>query len=528
MEKVFRNLKFVFILIIAVIFYSCTSNEVKKSKEKDYELVIVHTNDIHSRALEGKKEMGYAKIDTVINNLKKDSHNKEVMFLDAGDTFHGTPFATLERGESIVNILNKMNLKAMTLGNHDYNYGQERVKELESEAKFSILASNVVYKNGEQFTKKYIIEEVSGVKVGIFGLSTPETLYKTNPNNVKGLIFKDPILTAKEVVKELKAQDVKFIIVLAHLGLDESTKEEWRSTGIAKNVDGIDLIIDGHSHTELKDRILVNNTSIVQTGNYGMNVGIVKVDFDMLNPSGVNKNSDAITTALLSKKDFDSTMDNNKKVETTETEKYIQDIKTNQNKITSKIIGKTPVKLQGDRELVRATQTNLSNLVADSLVWKTDADMSMTNGGGIRASIEQGNITVGDVVSVLPFGNYAVTKELTGAQIKASLEEGFKDAPNAAGSYAQVGGITLNLDLTKPKGQRVSNIKFKNGKKFQMDKKYVVATNDFMAAGGDDYTEFKNAREIANYSGMDEILIQYISSINKISGAPDNRVKTKK
>ncbi|MGL5054678.1 MAG: bifunctional metallophosphatase/5'-nucleotidase [Fusobacteriaceae bacterium] len=526
MKKVFRNLKFVFILIISVIFYSCTSNETKKSKEKDYELVIVHTNDVHSRALEGKKEMGYAKINTVINNLKKDPNNKEVMFLDAGDTFHGTPFATLERGESIVKILDKMNLKAMTLGNHDYNYGQERVKEIQSEAKFNILASNVVYKNGEQFTKKYIIEEISGVKVGIFGLSTPETLYKTNPNNVKGLIFKDPILTAKEVVKELKAQDVKFIIVLAHLGLDESTKEEWRSTGIAKNVDGIDLIIDGHSHTELKDRILINDTSIVQTGNYGMNVGIVKVDFDKLKESG--KKSDAITTELLSKKALDSTMDNNKKTETTDIEKYIQDIKTEQNKITSKIIGKTPVKLQGDRELVRATQTNLSNLVADSLVWKTNADMSMTNGGGIRASIEEGNITVGDVVNVLPFGNYAVTKELTGAQIKASLEEGFKDAPNAAGSYAQIGGITLNLDLTKPKGQRVSNIKFKNGKKFQIDKKYVVATNDFMAAGGDDYSEFKNGREIANYSGMDEILIQYISSISKISGAPDDRVKTKK
>ncbi|MGL5656358.1 MAG: bifunctional metallophosphatase/5'-nucleotidase [Fusobacteriaceae bacterium] len=526
MKKVFRNLKFVFILIIAVIFYSCTSNETKKSKEKDYELVIVHTNDVHSRALEGKKEMGYAKIDTVINNLKKDPNNKEVMFLDAGDTFHGTPFATLERGESIVKILDKMNLKAMTLGNHDYNYGQERAKEIQSEAKFNILASNVVYKNGEQFTKKYIIEEISGVKVGIFGLSTPETLYKTNPNNVKGLIFKDPILTAKEVVKELKAQDVKFIIVLAHLGLDESTKEEWRSTGVAKNVDGIDLIIDGHSHTELKDRILINDTSIVQTGNYGMNVGIVKVDFDKLKESG--KKSDAIITELLSKKALDSTMDNNKKTETTDIEKYIQDIKTEQNKITSKIIGKTPVKLQGDRELVRSTQTNLSNLVADSLVWKTNADMSMTNGGGIRASIEEGNITVGDVVNVLPFGNYAVTKELTGAQIKASLEEGFKDAPNAAGSYAQIGGITLNLDLTKPKGQRVSNIKFKNGKKFQMDKKYVVATNDFMAAGGDDYSEFKNGREIANYSGMDEILIQYISSISKISGAPDDRVKTKK
>lgn len=510
-----KTMNMLIMLILISVFYSCSSTQ--SSKSKDYELVIVHTNDVHARAISSDKELGYANIESVINDLKQDPKNKEVIFLDAGDTLHGTPFANLEKGESIAKILDKMNLKAMTLGNHDFNYGQERLKQIDSQFKFDIIASNVVYKDsGKSFTKKYIIEEVDGVKVGIFGLSTPETLYKANTGHVKGLVFKDPILTSQEIVKELKSQDVKFIILLSHLGLDASTEERYRSSSIAKNVDGIDLIIDGHSHTKLSEKILVNKSSIVQTEKYSENIGVVKVDFD----------DNSIETKLLSNQDFSNNVNmSSSKEKETELSRYIAQIKSEQNKITSKVIGSTPVKLVGDREIVRASQTNLSNLIADSMVWKTKADMAITIGGGIRASINPGPITVGDILTVLPFGDYIVTKEVTGKMIKDALEHGFRETPNLLGGYSQVGGITLDLDITKPQGERVSNIKFKNGKRFDLNKNYIVAMNEFIATGGDDYTQFINAKNIAVYDELDKVLTEYFKTLKKFPEKEDGRVR---
>ena len=159
------------------------------------------------------------------------------------------------------------------------------------------------------------------------------------------------------------------------------------------------------------------------------------------------------------------------------------------------------------------------------MVWKTKADMAMTIGGGIRASINPGPITVGDILTVLPFGDYIVTKEVTGKMIKDALEHGFRETPNLLGGYSQVGGITLNLDMTKPQGERVSNIKFKNGKRFDLNKNYIVAMNEFIATGGDDYTQFINAKNIAVYDELDKVLTEYFKTLKKFPEKEDGRVR---
>ncbi|MGL6064894.1 MAG: bifunctional metallophosphatase/5'-nucleotidase [Fusobacteriaceae bacterium] len=508
------------ILGMILTFQACSTLRVTEEKTKDFELVVVHLNDVHGRVEEGKYDgVGYAKVATIIENLKKDSANKNIIFVDAGDTLHGTTFATLERGASIVKLLDKMNLEAMALGNHDFNYGQNRTLELNKMGKFEMLSANTMNEDGSNFITPYIIREIEGVKIGIFGLTTPETHYKTSPKNVEGLTFESPIPIAKKVVKELKSQGAQFIIALTHLGIDESTKPEFRSTALAEEVPEINLIVDGHSHTSLKEKMVVNGVTIIQTGEYSKNLGIAKIDFDEL-----AKGTEAISYNLISKKEIlDNGIEPNKEISD-----FIAEIKKEQNKITEIKIGKTDVKLVGEREFVRAGETNLANLITDAMVWKSDADMSITNGGGIRASINQGDITVGDVITVLPFGNYVVTKELTGKDIKDALEHGFRDLPNVAGSLSQIGGITLNLDIAQPIGQRVSNIKFNNGKKFSLTSKYVVATNDFMAIGGDDYLMFKGRKEIANYPGLDEILIDYIKVKGVTAKKVDGRVKIKK
>ncbi|MGL6167780.1 MAG: bifunctional metallophosphatase/5'-nucleotidase [Fusobacteriaceae bacterium] len=522
------NLKVLSLAILVLSLSACTSKEViKTSKIKDYELVITHFNDVHARVYEGPG-IGYAKIATVVEDLKADNLNKNVMVLDAGDSLHGTTFATLERGDSIAKVLDKIGVTAMALGNHDFNYGSARTEELNANTKMEMLATNVVKKNGKNFTKPYIIKEIEGKKVGIFGLSTPETSYKTNPNNVTEIKFLEPIETAQKTVKELKALGVEFIIVLSHLGDDESTKKEWKSTTLAEKVEGINLIIDGHSHTVRESKEVINNTVLVQTGEYGKNLGVLKIDFDTL-----NQGAEAIEYTLMKKDQVTGVKNAEGKIEggvieNKEVAEYILKIKTEQNKITETVIGKTEVKLIGDRDAVRTSETNLSNLITDAMVWKSGSDMSLTNGGGIRASIEAGNITVGDVITVLPFGNYVITKELTGSDIKKALEHGLKNVPNSAGSMAQFGGITLDLDLTKPEGQKVSNIKFKNKKKFDLNAKYKVATNDFMAVGGDGYSSFKGKKEIANYPGLDEVLVEYIKEKGITSKNSDKRLKIKK
>lgn len=502
-----RNVKLIGVLAILISVAGCSS--LGRTKEKDYELTLIHVNDVHGRAEESKIDgVGYAKVATIAKNYQADKNNGEVLILDVGDTLHGTTFATLNKGESIVEVLNITGIDYMALGNHDFNYGDKRLKELMKTADFGILTANVIDKTtGKPLGKEYDIKTVNGMKVGIFGLSTPETYFKTNPKNVEDIEFLDPIPVAKEIVAKLKKENVKYIIAITHLGDDESTEKKYQSIGLAEAVPEIGLIVDGHSHTELKEKKVVNGVTIVQAGEYTKNVGVVRIDLDDL--------SNAIDYRLISKDEI-AVEGDAKVVEKIET------IKASQKTITSVKIGKSPIKLEGDRSVVRTGESNLAQLITDSMIWKTGADVALTNGGGIRASINAGDITVGDVITVLPFGNYVVTKEVKGSDLKAALEHGLRAYPESLGGLSQVAGLTVKFDPKKPEGQKISEIKIK-GKLLNPNKTYVVATNDFMAVGGDGYETLKPGKEIAHFGGLDEVLIEYIQKVGI-----KNRVVTQK
>lgn len=477
---------------------------VLEPKDGEYELTLVHVNDIHGRAKEGKYDgVGLARVATIAKALKQDENNGEVLLLDAGDTLHGTTFATLTKGESMVEVLNASGFDYMTLGNHDFNYGTERLKELISLGKYKTLAANVIDKRtGRPLATSYDIKKIDGKKVGFFGLSTPETYYKTNPKNVENIKFVDPIKTAKQIVSEMKKKGVKFIVVITHLGEDSSTEKRYQSIGLAEAVPGIDLIIDGHSHTELTEKKVVNGVTIVQTGEYAKNVGVVKVDLDKLK----NKN-EAIDYTLYTK-DIILKGDNPVQEDILVKSK-IDEISKKQEMITSVKVGESPVLLQGDRAFVRTGETNLSQLITDSMIWKTDADVAITNGGGIRASINPGEVTVGDVISVLPFGNYVITKEITGENLQKAIEHGLRSYPESLGGMAQIAGMTVKFNIKNPEYRRVLEIKI-GSKRLDPTKKYIVATNDFMAAGGDGYASLNKGKEVGHFGGLDEVLIEYI------------------
>ncbi len=461
-------------------------------------IVIAHTNDMHGRIEEGKYDgMGLAKVSALVDELR--AQNDNVLFFDAGDALHGQPIATIFEGESMVDIMNLAGYDLMVPGNHDFNYGKERLIELKGMADFDMVSANIYTEADETFIEPYKIFEIEGVKIGVFGLSTPETKFKSHPNNTIGLEFRDPSEIAQMMVDELD-DEADIIVALVHLGLDDTYG--LTSEKVAMDVDGIDLIIDGHSHDKLPEGMMVNDTLIVQAGEYDKNLGVVEIDF--------MDGEAEITSSLLEKESVTIEGD-------VEILALVDEIKVEYQELVSPVVGTTAVVLDGERNQVRTGETNLGNLIVDAMLDATDADFAMTNGGGIRASIDIGDITIEEIITVLPFGNTVIVKPLTGMEVKEALEVGATDYPEQKGAFTHVANVKYQIDVAKAAGSRIMNIMV-NGVPLDMNATYEVATNDFIAAGGDGYTMFEGKKEIMLLGGMDEILMDYIE-VNGTEGA---------
>ncbi len=485
-----------FILVLTMIM---SMNIVSFAAEDGTEITIVHTNDTHARIDEGKYAgMGFAKIATKVEELR--SENPNLLLLDAGDTFHGQTIATLVEGESVVTIMNAMGYDAMAAGNHDFNYGQDRLIELGAMTNFPVMGGNVKNADGQPILDEYIIKEVDGVKVGIFGLSTPETTFKTHPLNVVGLTFEDPAIQAQKMVDMLEGQ-VDVIVALGHLGVDVSST--YTSEAVINSVDGIDLFIDGHSHTALEGGKMVGQTLLVQTGEYDKNLGIVKL---------VVKDGAVDLTASLFSKDAAAEITPNAAVVA-----VIDEV------ITSVKVGSSSVVLDGERGQVRAGETNLGNMIADAMLDVTGADIAFTNGGGIRASINPGDVTKGDVITVLPFGNYVITKEIKGSDILAALEHGIDSYPETKGAFPHVAGMKVEFDPNQPAGSRVVKVMV-GTKMLDANAMYTFATNDFLAYGGDGYKMFADDSIVGEFDGLDEVLIDYMAKVDPATVKVEGRM----
>ncbi len=471
-------------------------------------ITIVHTNDTHARVEAGGYDgMGFERVATIVKQME--AANPNTLVLDAGDAFHGQVIAQLNEGESIVKIFNEIGYDAMTPGNHDFNYGKERLLELNEMAEFPIVAANVMYEDYSEFLPGYTIKEVDGVKVGIFGISTPETKYKSHPRNTEGLDIFDPVIASKLMVAKLE-DNVDVIIGLVHLGLSESS--EHTSRLVAENVEGIDLIVDGHSHTELTEGLMVGSTLIAQAGGYDNNVGIV----DLVVKNGMVTSK----TARLINKEEAAELDPDPAITA-----IIEEVEEINNLITEEFVVTSDIDLEGERENVRAGETNLGNLITDAMIDFTGADVALTNGGGIRASIPAGDITVGDVITVLPFGNYVVTIDVTGAELVQALEHGYSAYPETLGAFPHISGMNVVIDPSQEVGSRVVEVTV-NGEELDLEETYSLATNDFLAAGGDDYTMFGDNEITGLYPGLEEILIEYMKEYGTEGSPVEGRIQT--
>ncbi|MGN0786729.1 MAG: bifunctional metallophosphatase/5'-nucleotidase [Christensenellales bacterium] len=488
------------------------------------QLVILHTNDSHGRIKEDGTSMGMSAVKYLADRYE--NAGASVLILDAGDTLHGLPIVTASRGESAVDVMNAVGYSAMAPGNHDFNYGYEHILELEEEMNFPVLAANVTYEaDGSLVFGDHIVITCGEYTIGVFGMATPETVTKTNPNNVVGLDFNEDNLAgiAQAQCDELKELGCDIIICLAHLG-DDVSSTPYRSTDVLEQVTDIDLWIDGHSHSVLNDdgeAHLVNGTLVASTGEYTKNIGVVTYDgaeFD---------------AGLVHYADLCNTYEQDGEIITEfygydpEITALVQNYYDEMMEFYSEVVGHTDVLLNGTREFVRTQETNLGDLAADAILAAApNADFALTNGGGIRANVEIGDITRYDLFTVFPFGNMVATLELTGAQIVYILEAATHACPGTDGAFPQVSGITFEIHTyieyegeyanpTNP-GSRIQNVCI-NGEPIDLDATYVMATNDFLAAGGDTYAilaeNYENSGILIGIN-LEDALINYIQNID--------------
>ena len=471
------------------------------------ELLILHTNDFHGRILntdERGKSMGLAEMVAAIKKLRAENPNS--LWLDAGDTFHGMPIINISAGKNMVTLLNEAGLNAMTPGNQDFNYGMPKLLELAKMAKFDVLAANVTSKVDNKFLlppyKIYTLK--NNLKVGVFGLTTPDTAYKIRPVLVGGLNFLDPVTAAKRMVKALRPKcDV--LIAVTHLGIEETDK--FKSTDVANAVDGIDLIVDGHSHTILPAGLTINNTLIVQTGSFAFNLGKATIQLD--GKKIVDKRAELLNGEQV------------KKIAPTPDKKIIDainKIEKNNKKLFEQVIGQSYKALVSERNVIRTSETELGDLVTDAFRWRTGADIAVMNAGGIREKIPAGNVTKGDMMSVFPFGNRLQVVEIDGKTIREMLEHSVSRYPDTFAGFLQVSGIRFNFDPSQKFGGRVGDI-YINNKPVGYSDVYTMAAVDFILDGGDGYDCLKVFQVIGNFGTLEEVFGDYINEvgINNIS-----------
>ena len=506
-------------LVLALAFSLCVGVLAEEpAGELAGEIVILHTNDVHGAI------SSYAKVAAL--KAEYEAKGAEVLLMDAGDYIQGEPYVSVSQGETAIRLMNYVGYDVATIGNHEFDYGYENLAKLAAAAEFPIIAANVMYNGKTAFEANKVFELESGVKVGVFGLSTPETATKAHPGKIKGVTFlsgDDMNKAAQAQVDELTAAGCDYIICLGHLGIDDSSKG-YRSVDLLEAVTGIDVFIDGHSHSSLDDvkalvgeDCKVGDTLLTSTGTKLATVGAVVISEDGISIESVDlekyEGSDDVV------------------------EEAAQLVIDEVDAAYGEVFAKSEVELCGEKAPGNRTEeTNNGDLIADAILWQAKKDGSLpvadenviaiTNGGGIRAAIAAGDITKKDVNTVLPFGNTVAYVTVKGSVLLEALEASTYCTPEAVGAFPQVAGINFTVDTNKvfdqgeqypgstyyaPASINRVTIESINGKAFDPEATYVVVTNDFLAAGGDTYYAFSVSTSVDTGIPMDEAVMSYIT-----------------
>ena len=516
-----------------------TETTASSTATDSIEAVIIHTNDVHGRILEEKGVIGDAKAAAVIEEERSKVENTIVV--DAGDAFQGLPISNSTKGEDRANIMNQVGYDAMAVGNHEFDFGMDQAIKYKETLNFPLLSANTYVNGARVFEASTVVDKtptVVGDEFVVIGVTTPETAIKTHPKNIEGVTFADPITEVNKVIDEVEARALadnrvyNNYIILAHLGVDATTPVEWRGSTLAEALSQNSklagkrvIVIDGHSHT-VQSATYGDNVTYNQTGSYLNNIGKVTLKSEQL--LGEASLISAADTASVTPDALITELVNEIKVKY-EAENY------------QVVIENNPVELNGERSNVRVRETNLGNAVTDAIYaygqtgFSNKTSLAVTNGGGLRATIAKDQpVTKGDIIAVLPFGNIISQITVTGQQIqdmftkslssalqtdketgKFILDENGAPLFEASGGFLQISGATVFYDPTLPVKERVLLIGILNPEtgeydELDIEKTYYLATNDFLAAGGDGYTMLGGAREEG--PSMDSVFADYLKT----------------
>lgn len=501
-------------------------------------VTVLHTNDVHGRMVEGDYNGVIG--DALLSGIANDTRSKgTTLVFDSGDSFQGLPISNSSKGEDMATVMNAVGFDAMTVGNHEFDFGLDQLRRLSKQINFPIITSNVYVNGVRLFQPLTIVDKTPGIdgdEVVVIGVTTPETATKTHPRNLPGVSFTDPITEVKAVVDQVESnaraegKDYKTYIVLAHLGIDTTTPVEWRGSTLAEALSNYAplkgkrvLVLDGHSHT-LHTATYGDNVTYNQTGSYLNNVGRVVYNSDRVLSHGVITHDEA-------KKNY--------QVNPT-VKAMIDDIQAKYKAESSKVvIDNSPVKLSGDRMDVRVRETNLGNAVADALLdygqtaFTHKSNLAVTNGGGLRETIAKDKpITKGDIIAVLPFGNSVAQIQVTGQNIydmfvkslgsilqvdesgKNVFDENGQPLLEPSGGFLQVAGGRVYYDTTLPTEKRILSIDILDPetgvyKPLNTTETYYLVTNDFLSAGGDGFTMLGGPREEG--PSLDTVFADYLT-----------------
>ncbi len=492
------------LLLILIVLFSSVNLGQNRTDEQVREVTILYTNDFHSAFdpipaywLKGSPKLGgAAHLTTLINQIRK--RDKTTFLFDTGDMFTGM-LSNLTRGEALMEMMMSMNYDAMAIGNHEFDYGADNFQKQMNRVSFPVLGANIFYKGtNHPYSRPYTIIERNGIRLGVIGIIGQDARSVALPSGITHLDFLDPIPVVREAVKELKPQ-VDLIVVLAHQGktgpmqTDAEARPEVQrdfdeDIRLCGEVEGIDVFVGGHAHRGIEAPYVhpKTGTVIVQTYGYGTRLGFLRL---RLKGKKVISHEGELLKVWSDKLTPDPIV-----------AAKIQNYKQQVAPLIGKVVGKSKVRLVRDYN----RESSLGSFVADVLREEGRADIGIENAGGLRADIPEGTVTNGDVLDALPFLNSLVVCEMTGAQIREVLEQGL----SLERGLIQVSGLRATYDMSRPAGKRL--VEFRIGDSLVDDKRlYRVATNSFVAQGGDLYQTFLSTKQVDSGKSLSDVVMDY-------------------
>jgi 5'-nucleotidase len=489
------------------------------------DITIYHTNDLHANVYPFKapyiskeqKVGGMANIAGIVKAAKE--KDKGVFFFDAGDFFTGPYISTLTKGEAIVDVMNQMSFDAVSIGNHEFDHGVPNMIQQLDKATFPVLLGNLFYENSDKpvWNKPWVILEKKGVKIGVIGLHGKFAFYDTvNKNMRNGVEMRDEVDYLKKYLKEIRSK-VDITVLLVHEGVParqssfgaaDVSRLLSKDIELAKQVEGLDIIITGHAHVGTPKPIKVNNTLIVSTDAYGIDLGKL-----VLNIDDSNKKITGYRGQLINIRDGEVTPD---KATADKIKLWSDKLKT----ITQQKIG------VASAELTRSygESSPVGNMVGDAFLATTaNARFAFVNSGGLRSELAKGDILLGDIITMFPFPDDLTYMEINGKQLRSLMNH----AANLTNGILQVSrGLEMRYDSNKPVDQRIVSLKV-DGKPVENDVWYPIVVNSFLATGGDGFsafTEGRNSKVIAGSSAADAV-VEYIKAQPQLQPNEQKRIE---